>query len=260
MLVTASVPRPAPAVVCRMPQGDCPICTLLYLPWSRGPYLAAIGLNRDEQYGRPSAPPCWWSPSRGGDGFFAPRDLEAGGTWFGLGEQGLFAAITNGHQPGPFRHDRSRGELVVDALRAGHFDRAVSILTARDAYAYASCYLLLAQHGTTAYLTIDRDGSFRSAMDRGHAHTLRNSGLDAHDVPWAGATRRGRGTARDLRTLRSALISHESPSPLCRHGAEAGTRSCAIVLLAATLKASRLFYADGRPCETPMTRIRFDVG
>src|SRR6266540_1445981 len=75
------------------------MCTLLYQPWSDGEYAAVLGLNRDEFYARPAAPPRWWppEPQEGkGAGFVAPVDLRAGGTWFGLAETGLFVAITNG--------------------------------------------------------------------------------------------------------------------------------------------------------------------
>ena len=46
----------------------------------------------------------------------AGRDLEAGGTWLGIGANGRFAALTNirdPHQP-PAR--KSRGELVARFL------------------------------------------------------------------------------------------------------------------------------------------------
>jgi len=253
---------PAHAPVCRTPQGGSTICTLLSLPWSRGSYGAAVGLHRDERYGHPSTPPHWWPPAPDGAGFVAPRDLEGSGTWFGLGEHGLFVAITNGHQTGPFRRERSRGALVVDALRAGQLDRAVATLTSRDAFAYAACYLLLAQRVVIAYLASDTGRSFQTTTDCARPHTLRNDGNDGNDAgaaAWTASSRSGRATASDLHTLRRALASPHPPFPLCRHDVIAGTRSSAVVLLWTTRANSRLFYADRRPCESPLQRLPRDV-
>jgi len=254
---------PAHAPVCRTPQGGSTICTLLSLLWSRGSYGAAVGLHRDERYGHPSTPPHWWPSAPDGAGFVAPRDLEGGGTWFGLGEHGLFVAITNGHQTGPFRREPSRGALVVDAPRAGQLDRAVATLTSRDAFAYAACNLLLAPGSVIAYLASDTGRSFQTTTDPttdcARPHALRNDGMDADAATWTASSRSGRATASDLHTLRRALASPHPPFPLCRHGVIAGTRSSAVVLLATTRANSRLFDADGRPCESPLQRLPLDV-
>lgn len=72
-----------------------------------------VGANRDEQRGRPAEGP---APRRlGGVPCFAPLDVERGGTWMGLGTEGLFVALTN-RFGGAFPERRSRGEIVVAAL------------------------------------------------------------------------------------------------------------------------------------------------
>jgi uncharacterized protein with NRDE domain len=239
------------------------MCTLLYQPLSSDGCRAALGLNRDEEYARPAAPPRWWppddAPGAAGTGFVAPVDLRAGGTWFGLGERGLFAAITNGRPSdwqGAFRHERSRGELVVDALRLGEIRAAAANLAARDAAAYAPCHLLLAQGAQAAYVAPDRDptGGFVVRWLSPGPHTLTNGGLDRGDTPdFALAPD---SAAEDvIGALHRALTTHTGPTARCRHGADRGTRSSAIVLLGDDLASSRLLYAEGRPCTTPYVDV-----
>lgn len=72
-----------------------------------------VAANRDEFYARPSLPLAAWPEA---PQVHAGRDLEAGGTWLGVGADGRFAALTNirnPHQP-PAR--KSRGELVARFL------------------------------------------------------------------------------------------------------------------------------------------------
>lgn len=87
---------------------------LIVFAWRPGHDLPLIvAANRDEFYARPSLPLAQWPEA---PDIYAGRDLEAGGTWLGLGADGRFAALTNirnPHQP-PAR--RSRGELVARFL------------------------------------------------------------------------------------------------------------------------------------------------
>jgi len=77
-----------------------------------------VAANRDEFYSRPSAPASWWKDH---PTIFAPRDLEAEGTWLGLAKLKnggyKFAALTNvrdGSEVIP--NAPSRGKLVSDYL------------------------------------------------------------------------------------------------------------------------------------------------
>ena len=87
---------------------------LIVLAWRPGhaqPLLVAA--NRDEFYARPSQPLAEW-PDR--PGLIAGRDLQAGGTWLGVGPGGRFAALTNIRAPGQALGSRSRGELPLAFL------------------------------------------------------------------------------------------------------------------------------------------------
>lgn len=92
------------------------MCLLLFAHQVHPEYPLVLAANRDEFHRRPAAPAAWWPE---GD-ILAGRDLEAGGTWFGVSRQGRFAAVTNYREPGQQLADaRSRGELVVETLRTG---------------------------------------------------------------------------------------------------------------------------------------------
>jgi uncharacterized protein with NRDE domain len=91
------------------------MCTLVFaLRPAPGIVLAASG-NRNEFLARPARAP---HVEPGPIPALMPRDLKGGGTWLGLNARGVFACLTNrrGAVLDPGR--ASRGEIVVDALRA----------------------------------------------------------------------------------------------------------------------------------------------
>jgi uncharacterized protein with NRDE domain len=74
-----------------------------------------IAANRDEFHARPSLPLGPWEDS---PQIIAGRDLQAGGTWMGVGPDGRVAALTNIREPGAPVGSRSRGELPERFLRS----------------------------------------------------------------------------------------------------------------------------------------------
>jgi uncharacterized protein with NRDE domain len=90
------------------------MCVLAFA-WRAHPHwlLLAAG-NRDEYHARPAAPlERWDDPAH----LIAGRDLQSGGTWLGLSEQGRFAVVTNLRGFGAPEPGRaSRGALVTDYL------------------------------------------------------------------------------------------------------------------------------------------------
>lgn len=82
-----------------------------------------IAANRDEFFARLAAPMAWWEA--GDVQLLAGRDLEAGGTWFGLTRAGRLALLTNVREPGRNNPAApSRGALVVDWLASDQDGRA----------------------------------------------------------------------------------------------------------------------------------------
>ncbi|MEB0148896.1 NRDE family protein [Pseudomonas sp. CCC2.2] len=89
------------------------MCLIVFAwrPAHRQPLVVAA--NRDEFYARPTVPLALWPEA---PDVYAGRDLEAGGTWLGIGADGRFAALTNIRNPNQPLGRRSRGELVAQFL------------------------------------------------------------------------------------------------------------------------------------------------
>ncbi|WP_323118825.1 NRDE family protein [Burkholderia alba] len=76
--------------------------------------ILTLTANRDEFFRRTSAPVSWWEDV---PGVLAGRDLEGGGTWFGVSRDGRFAALTNYRAPFDIRAGApTRGRLVSGFL------------------------------------------------------------------------------------------------------------------------------------------------
>ncbi len=87
---------------------------LIVFAWRPGHALPLlVAANRDEFYARPSAALAHWDDQQG---IYAGRDLQAGGTWLGIGPNARFAALTNLRDPTQPLGTRSRGELPVGFL------------------------------------------------------------------------------------------------------------------------------------------------
>jgi uncharacterized protein with NRDE domain len=91
---------------------------LILAAWRVHPdFPLVVAANRDEFFARPTAAAAPWPDA---PGVVAGRDLQAGGTWLGLGASGRFSALTNYRDPASQRPDAvSRGALVADFLRGG---------------------------------------------------------------------------------------------------------------------------------------------
>jgi uncharacterized protein with NRDE domain len=95
---------------------------LILVAWRAHPeFPLVVAANRDEFFNRPTASASFWPDS----GILAGRDLQAGGTWMGIGPTGRFAALTNFRDPARHRDDAaSRGQLVADFLMADALPQA----------------------------------------------------------------------------------------------------------------------------------------
>lgn len=91
------------------------MCLILFAYKVHPVYKLIVAANRDEFYGRPTAPAHYWEDQ---PDILAGRDLEKMGTWMGVTRAGHFAALTNYRDPKEETEGkRSRGELVADALK-----------------------------------------------------------------------------------------------------------------------------------------------
>jgi hypothetical protein len=118
------------------------MCTLVILrrPGHRWPVL--IGANRDEMIDRPSKPPGRHWPDR--PEVIAGLDVLAGGSWLGINDWGVAAAVLNRHGSlGPSPDRRSRGELVLEALDHADAISAAEALSYLDPEAYRTFNLIV---------------------------------------------------------------------------------------------------------------------
>jgi uncharacterized protein with NRDE domain len=75
--------------------------------------------NRDEFHARPVRALHWWDATTHGHRIVAGKDLQAGGTWLGVSENGRLAALTNFRTAQAARTETpSRGELVTAFLQS----------------------------------------------------------------------------------------------------------------------------------------------
>lgn len=94
------------------------MCLIAFAIGARPELPLLIASNRDEQWARPTQPlQAWALPS--GKRVYSGRDLQAGGTWLGLAQDGRVAMLTNVRNGQPDAAPRSRGELVTQWLDAG---------------------------------------------------------------------------------------------------------------------------------------------
>lgn len=91
------------------------MCLILFAWRSHPRHKLLVAANRDELYARPTAPAHFWNDA---PHILAGRDLEQGGTWFGITTSGRFAALTNVRNLQTLAGKLSRGLLVSDFLNS----------------------------------------------------------------------------------------------------------------------------------------------
>jgi uncharacterized protein with NRDE domain len=249
------------------------MCTLIAIHRRLRGAPLVVAANRDEYYDRPAEPPALRGSARGreGDGgpieagcgpVVAPLDLRAGGTWLGVNAMGVFAAVTNLRSETPDPARRSRGMVVMDALREPTAARSADFLKALSEEAYNPFNCFVADRERAFRLTY-RDAPRLRELPAG-VHVIGNA--DPEDGPVAKTERvraavedvvdRGGDTeARDDVLGRLASVCREHPTgergiaDTCVHLGAYGTRSSALLWMADEHSARRLLFADGPPCE-----------
>jgi len=92
------------------------MCLILFGYKISKKYPFILAANRDEFFHRPTSPMHFWQNNTS---LLAGKDLEQGGTWFGINKKGTFAALTNYRDPFNVKKNApSRGEIIVDFLNA----------------------------------------------------------------------------------------------------------------------------------------------
>ena len=246
------------------------MCTLV-LAWqvfTDAPVVAAA--NRDERLDRPSEPPSVISEE---PGIVAPQDAEAGGTWIGYNEHGVFVAITNRWTDRDVAGDRSRGLLVRDALGEPSAEEAVRLVERElDERSYEGFNLVVTD--ASAALYVEYDGAARVRNFEPGVHVVVNVGADGAYVVPAGRADAGERQARNADEVAAALAPEPGETSglwldraadvigdhdygVCVHHDRFGTRSSSLVTIGPDGSSYR--YADGPPCETDYRQVESQI-
>ena len=138
------------------------MCTVVILCRPSHDWPVLIGANRDEMLDRPWRPPGRHWPEA--PNVVAGIDELAGGTWMGLNDEGVFAAILNRYGSlGPQDGKRSRGELVIDALGHADADAAADALSHLNPEAYRPFNMIIADNRDAYWLHLAEADSGRPA-------------------------------------------------------------------------------------------------
>jgi uncharacterized protein with NRDE domain len=241
------------------------VCTLVFAwqVFADAPLVAAA--NRDESYERSFHPPTVIETD---PQVVAPLDEQAGGTWIGYNEHGVFAAITNRWVDADLAGERSRGLLVRDVLGYETAEDATRYVERQlEAAEYAGFNLVIADAAAALYVEWDGSAGVRN-LDPG-VHVVANVGADGqYTIPAfrqaiaeqqaTNADRLrtdlqpepGEGSATWLDRAATAIADHEYG--VCVHEDGFGTTSSSLITIGPEGGTYR--FADGPPCETAYER------
>ena len=233
------------------------MCTLIVFHHCFADAEFVIAANRDEYLDRPAEPPALrpW----GGRLVLAPRDLRAGGTWLGTNEAGVFAGITNRPTSSLDAARRSRGWLVVDALRADSAAEAAVRLAELPARTYNPFNLLVCD-ASDAFVVIYEEKAELKRLSAG-PHVIGNGDPDSRRLPKvarlldeAEAIARG-NAAVALSALEGVCMTHTATDDpfegTCIHAGAYGTRSSALLRRGRRPEHDSFRFSDGPPCRHP---------
>ncbi|NHO66596.1 NRDE family protein [Aestuariicella hydrocarbonica] len=157
------------------------MCLILFALRAHPDYPLIVAANRDEYFQRPTLAADYWPDQAD---LLAGRDLQAGGTWLGVNQQGQFAAVTNVRngldtqvRPG------SRGELVANCLT--HPDTLGQLRKIAAKHAHYNGFNLLAGTPERLFYSSNRNHSVTAGPPAattelpGGVHGLSNGGLNS---------------------------------------------------------------------------------
>jgi uncharacterized protein with NRDE domain len=251
------------------------MCSILILRHVHPELPLILAANRDELLERPTAGP---QLLPGTPRIFVPGlDQARGGTWMGVTDTGFFVGLTN--QRGAQNQGvapRSRGEVVLQALRAGSLEAAERYLDTVDPTAFLPFNLLYgdARQLRVAYARPSSERLLREDVPDG-IHVLPNDVLDAPELPKVARARllaaeHSRRPWPELAPrLQELLSDHHLPpeeqlppipagapftrewarqlQALCIHTPAYGTRSAALLALSAG-RVAHLQASAAPPC------------
>lgn len=198
----------------------------------------------------------------------APIDERAGGTWLGLNDTGVFAALTNRPTAAADPQRRSRGLVVADALACASATRAAEAALALPAGAYNPFNLFVADKEHAFAIVYEEKPRVR-VLEPG-VHVIGNADPNDLGVPKIAriASRAGRIAAgpesEALDALAALCRGHEGGERAldhtCIHAGDYGTRSSTLLRRGARREEDVFRFANRAPCSaayedlTPLLR------
>jgi uncharacterized protein with NRDE domain len=217
------------------------MCTLIFWYRAFDDFRLIVAANRDERLDRPSAPPSVRQLSR--RRVLCPTDGLAGGTWLGVNDRRVFAAITNRSWNPKQADRRSRGELVIEALNHDDAASAAKTIAALNPQRENAFHLAIADEKTAHLLVCDGTTMTHRRLEPGiHIITERSFGAEP---PAREFSIRNRVSALTEPPTDAFLIDL-----LASHSIRLenyGTRSSTILRIG---KETHFQFADGPPPET----------
>lgn len=221
-------------------------------------YPVVVAANRDEMYARPARSPFIWPADERGGPILAPRDEQAGGTWWAISASGLFVGITNraGSPPDPAR--RSRGLLVSDMARSANLQSAFAAAKGLKTDDYNGFHLLVAD-ASGGFLLVNKGDSNEIRQLEPGMHVLSERSFGAMQPSRDAEIRRLFHELPQDRlspeSIQHALGAHQEDPWMsaCIHQRDwpgYGTRSSSLIALPEDGAPGILHNAEGPPCET----------
>ncbi len=162
------------------------MCSLIILRRPGHDWPLLLAANRDEMYQRPASPPGRHWDDR--PEVVAGLDRTAGGSWLGINDHGLSAAVLNREGSlGPEPGRRSRGELVLEALDHAEAGEAAGALADLHPEAYRPFNLVIADARNAYWLRHGGDGEIRVHPIPPGLHMLTAGEMDDAASPRIGA-------------------------------------------------------------------------
>ncbi|MDD2875960.1 MAG: NRDE family protein [Acidiphilium sp.] len=214
----------------------------------------AIGANRDERLDRPWDAPARHWPER--PGIIAGRDRMAGGTWLGLNDHGVVAALLNRTGSlGPAPGKASRGELPLLALDHTTAEAAAICIASLDAGRYRSFNMVIAdatggfllrglEHGTPTTRAIEPGITMVTAGDPNDRADPR---IDRY-LPLFNAAARPDPGSQDWTAWIALLADRTNPGETALNvGPHEGYGTVCASLIGLSTDTARLLFAPGPP-------------
>lgn len=227
------------------------MCTLSFMPVQGGFHLL---MNRDEQRSRSTALPPRLHPC-GNLRAIYPSE-QGGGTWIGVNEAGLCAALLNWYAKPPLsdRPAFSRGLIIPTLLAAGNRQEASALLQSLPLDHLEPFRLFLFHAGERGITSFSSDSATLQELDlpweRSHWFS------SGYDEPTATRSRTeasncasaqsDAGTLDWLRRLHRSHQPEQGPFSICMHREDA----CTVSMTEVTLlhEKAGLTYHAGAPC------------